>query len=176
MNESLSFDTAPAEGEGLASRALLYTAQGFALGGGFILLALVGLSLVSIIGRKLFATPVQGDIELMEIGAAVAIAAFLPLCELRGQHIKVDAFTLKLPLRLQAWLDAFAHLLCLLAALLLAWRTGLQVLESREYGEVSTLLSVPLWLPLLGIVPSLLLLAATAGARTYYCLTREPRP
>ncbi|WP_271411361.1 TRAP transporter small permease [Pseudomonas sp. Q1-7] len=176
MNESLSFDAAPAEGAGLISRALLRIAQGFALGGGFILLALVAMSLVSIIGRKLFATPIQGDIELMEIGAAVAIAAFLPLCELRGQHIKVDAFTLKLPSRVQVWLDAFAHLLCLLAALLLAWRTGLQVLESHEYGEVSTLLSVPLWMPLLGIVPSLLLLAVTAGARTLHCLYREQRP
>ncbi|MFC5695365.1 TRAP transporter small permease [Pseudomonas sp. GCM10022186] len=176
MNESLSFDAAPAEGAGLASRALLRTAQGFALGGGFLLLALVAMSLVSIIGRKLFATPIQGDIELVEIGAAVAIAAFLPLCELRGQHIKVDAFTLKLPRRLQAWLDAFAHLLCLLAALLLAWRTGLQALESHEYGEVSTLLSVPLWMPLLGIVPSLLLLAVAAAARTLHCLAREQRP
>ena len=176
MNESLSFDSSPAEGAGLASRALQRTAQGFALGGGCILLALVAMSLVSIIGRKLFATPIQGDIELMEIGAAVAIAAFLPLCELRGQHIKVDAFTLKLPVRVQAWLDASAHFLCLLVALLLAWRTSLQVLESREYGEVSTLLSVPLWIPLLGIVPSLLLLAVTAGARTRQCLTREQRP
>lgn len=176
MNESLSFDSAPAEGAGLASRALLRTAQGFALGGGLILLALVGMSLVSIIGRKLFATPIQGDIELMEIGAAVAIAAFLPLCELRGQHIKVDAFTLKLPARAQDWLDAIAHGLCLLAALVLAWRTGLQVLESREYGEVSTLLSIPLWLPLTLIVPSLALLAVTAAARTIHCLTGEPRP
>ncbi|MCY1211550.1 Tripartite ATP-independent periplasmic transporter, DctQ component [compost metagenome] len=175
MNESLSFESSPAEGAGLASRVLQRTAQGLALGGGCILLALVAMSLVSIIGRKLFATPIQGDIELMEIGAAVAIAAFLPLCELRGQHIKVDAFTLKLPVRVQAWLDAGAHFLCLLAALVLAWRTSLQVLESREYGEVSTLLSVPLWIPLLGIVPSLLLLAVTAGARICQCLAREQR-
>ena len=176
MNESLSFDTAADAGQGAAGRLLYRVTQGFALGGGLILLALVAMSLVSVIGRKLFATPVRGDIELMEIGAAIAIAAFLPLCELRGQHIKVDAFTLKLPARAQAWLDAAAHFLCLLAALVLAWRTGLQVLESREYGEVSTLLSVPLWIPLLAIVPSLLLLAVTAGARTLHCLTREQRP
>ncbi|MNF53701.1 Tripartite ATP-independent periplasmic transporter, DctQ component [compost metagenome] len=176
MNESLSFDATPEAGRGTAGSLLYRVTQGFALGGGLILLALVAMSLVSVIGRKLFAMPVHGDIELMEIGAAMAIAAFLPLCELRGQHIKVDAFTLKLPVRAQAWLDAFAHLLCLVAALVLAWRTSLQVLESREYGEVSTLLSVPLWIPLLAIVPSLLLLALTAGARILHCLTREQRP
>ncbi|MDE3738006.1 MULTISPECIES: TRAP transporter small permease [Pseudomonas] len=173
MNESLSYDAAPETGRGTAGRLLYRVTQGFALGGGLILLALVAMSLLSVIGRKLFATPVHGDIELMEIGAAVAIAAFLPLCELRGQHIKVDAFTLKLPARAQAWLDAFAHTLCVIAALVLAWRTGLQVLESREYGEVSTLLSVPLWIPLLLIVPSLLLLAVAAAARTLHCLARE---
>ncbi|MCY1301521.1 Tripartite ATP-independent periplasmic transporter, DctQ component [compost metagenome] len=175
MNESLSFDAAPCVGRGTAGRWLHRVTRGFALGGGTILLALVGMSLVSVIGRKLFAMPVHGDIELMEIGAAVAIAAFLPLCELRGQHLKVDAFTLKLPARAQAWLDAGAHFLCLVAALVLAWRTGLQVLESREYGEVSTLLSVPLWIPLLLIVPSLLLLAVAAAARTLHCLAREQR-
>lgn len=173
MNESLSFDAAPEVARGAAGRLLYRVTQGFALGGGLILLVLVAMSLVSVIGRKLFAMPVQGDIELMEIGAAVAIAAFLPLCESRGQHIKVDAFTLKLPARGQAWLDAIAHSLCLIAALVLAWRTGVQVLESREYGEVSTLLSVPLWIPLLLIVPSLLLLAVAAAARILHCLSRE---
>ena len=52
-------------------------------------------------------------------------------------------------------------------ALLLAWRTGLQALDSREYGDVSTLLSIPLWIPLLFIVPSLLLLAMCALARVF---------
>lgn len=48
------------------------------------------------------------------------VAGFLPLCELHGKHICVESFTLQLPARGRCLLDAFAHLLCLLAALLLA--------------------------------------------------------
>jgi len=139
--------------------------RGFALVGGGILLALIGMSLVSIVGRKLFASPIRGDMELVEMGAAIAIAAFLPLCELRGLHIKADAFTLWASAKIKRILDAFGHTLLLLAAVLLAWRTTLQMFSSREYGDVSALLSMPIWMALLCIVPSLALLALCALAR-----------
>ena len=167
MNESLSFDGSSPAGHGRLYRALYYPAQGFALAGGMLLLLLIGMSLVSIVGRKRMSAPSRGDIELMEIGSAIAIAAFLPLCELRGAHIKVDAFTLSISSSLRRLLDTFAHLACLLVALVLAWRTGLQMFDNLEYGEVSTLLSIPLWIPLLLIVPSLMLLALCALARVF---------
>lgn len=158
MSESSSF----ADGSD-APRLLQWACEGLALAGALILLLLMCLSLVSIFGRKLFASPVQGDIELMEIGMAVAVAAFLPLCELHGKHIRVESFTLWLPVRARCLLDACAHLLCLLAALLLAWRTALQAYDNFQYGDVSILLSIPLWIPLLLIVPSLLLLALASA-------------
>jgi len=139
--------------------------RGFALTGGGVLLLLIGMSLVSIIGRKLFAAPIRGDMELMEMGGAIAIAAFLPLCEIRGLHIKADAFTLWASPQLKRVLDAFAHVLLLIVAAVLAGRTGLQAINTHQYGDVSTLLSVPMWVPLWCIVPSLVLLALCALAR-----------
>lgn len=164
MNESLSFPSTP-QHAGFLRRALDITTRTFALAGGLILVGLINMSLVSIIGRKLFSTPIRGDMEIMEVGAAVAIAAFLPLCEFRGSHLKADAFTLKAPLLVRRVLDGLAHFLCFVAAAVLVWRTGLQVLESLEYGDVTTLLSIPLWIPLVLIVPSLALLAVCALAR-----------
>jgi len=107
MKESLSFESGLAQEHGAVYRALYYPAQGFALAGGLVILLLINMSLVSIIGRKLFSAPIRGDIELMEIGASIAIAAFLPICELRGAHIKVDAFTMGLPFGLRRLLDTF---------------------------------------------------------------------
>lgn len=165
MKESLHFDIEAGEQGGLVRQALLRVTHGFALAGGAILLVLVGMSVVSIVGRKLFSTPIRGDMELMEVGASVAIAAFLPLCELRGTHIRVDALTNWLPAGVRLCLDAFAHLLCCAVAWLLAWRTGLQMLDNREFGDATTLLSIPLWIPLALIVPSLVLLGICALAR-----------
>jgi len=115
----------------------------FALAGGGILLLLIAMSLVSIVGRKLFSTPVRGDMELMEMGAAIAIATFLPLCELHGLHLKADAFTLWLSDKGKCLLDIFAHVLLCLAALLLAWRTGLQVMSAWRSGGESALFCCP---------------------------------
>jgi TRAP-type C4-dicarboxylate transport system permease small subunit len=139
--------------------------QYFAIAGGLILLALMAMSLVSIVGRKLFSLPVRGDMELVEMGAAIAIASFLPLCELRGLHIKADAFTLALSETKKTILDMLGHLLCCFAALVLAWRCTIQMQDYHEFGDVSTLLSVPLWIPMMFIIPSMLLLAACALTR-----------
>ncbi|SFQ53769.1 TRAP-type C4-dicarboxylate transport system, small permease component [Geopseudomonas sagittaria] len=163
MNESSPFAERSDQPCRFTGRLLQWACEGLALAGGLILLLLMGLSLASLLGRKLFATPVQGDIELMEIGMAVAVAAFLPLCELHGKHIRVESFTLRLSARGRCLLDACAHGLCLLAALLLAWRTSLQAWDNFRYGDVSILLSIPLWIPLLLIVPSLLLLALASA-------------
>lgn len=165
MNESLSFEHPDQDAFTPMRRLLEWLAQAFALGGGLVLLVLIGMSLISIIGRKLFAMPIRGDMELVEIGAAVATAAFLPLCELRGNHLRADTFTLAAPASVKRGLDAMAHLLCALVAVILAWRTSLQLLDSREYGDATTLLALPLWLALALIVPSLVLLAFCALQR-----------
>jgi len=149
----------------LAYRWLIIPANCFAMFGGFIMLVLINMSLVSIIGRKLFSKPVPGDIELMEIGVAVAVATFLPICELKGGHIKVDAFTLKMPFCYRYFLDCVSHFVCFLVALVLTYRTALQTIDNYQYGDMSTMLSIPLWIPLGLIVPSLALLALCALAR-----------
>src|SRR3569832_1250659 len=65
----------------------------FALLGGLLFLALLAMSIVSIVGRKLFSAPVVGDIELMQMGTAVASAALLGYCEMTGKHLRVDFYT-----------------------------------------------------------------------------------
>jgi TRAP-type mannitol/chloroaromatic compound transport system permease small subunit len=132
------------------------------LAGGWTFCAIVAMSNVSIVGRKLFDAPIQGDMELLMMGAAVGSAAFLPLCELHDNHIKVDALTTWMSPRGRAALDVLAHALLLLVAVLLVWRTSLYTLEAHENMEVSTLLLVPLWMPVLLLVPSFVLLALSA--------------
>lgn len=140
-------------------------ATGWALGGGLVFCALVLMSVVSLVGRKLFASPIQGDMELMQMGSAVAAAAFLPLCEVHDHHIKVDAFTNRLGARARGWLDVLGHGLLALTGALLAWRTTLYAISAKESFEVSALLLVPLWWPVALLVPSFVLLTLAALAR-----------
>ena len=138
----------------------------FTMLGGLTFCALIVMSIISIVGRKLFATPVQGDVELMQMGAAVGAAAFLPLCELHDHNIKVDALTGWMSERGRAWLDALAHLMLTVAAVLITWRTWMAVIDGRSSGEVSTLLAIPMWQPVALLVPSFALLALCGLYRT----------
>ena len=64
-------------------RALFLISFLLALFGGFTLLIMVCVNVVSIFGRVLFSSPLLGDFELVEMGCAVAIFSFLPLCHLK---------------------------------------------------------------------------------------------
>lgn len=142
----------------VVARWLDHAATGLAMLGGLTFCLLIAMSIVSIVGRKLFSTPVQGDLELMQMGAAVGAAAFLPICELHDNHIKVDALTSWMSTPARAVLDTVAHTLLTVAAAAITWRTTLAVKDAMTYGEVSTLLSVPVWQPVALLVPSFALL------------------
>lgn len=147
-------------------RSLERLSQILALAGGAVFLALVAMSIVSIVGRKLFSAPIQGDVELLQMGAAIGAAAFLPYCEIRDRHIKVEVLSGWMPAGIRMWLDIVAHLALAVMALMLTWRTGLQTLDIRASGEVSTLLSVPIWIPVALLVPSFALLTVNAVYRS----------
>ena len=142
----------------------------FTMLGGLTFCALIAMSIVSIVGRKLFSAPVQGDVELMQMGAAVGAAAFLPLCELYDHNIKVDALTGWMSERSRAVLDTVAHLMLSIAAGLITWRTALAAVDGYSSGEVSTLLTVPMWQPVALLVPSFALLALCGLYRTHRSL------
>jgi TRAP-type C4-dicarboxylate transport system permease small subunit len=140
------------------AQALDVAAKIMAMSGGAIFCALIAMSIVSIVGRKLFSMPVPGDVELMQMGAAVGAAAFMPLCELHDYNIKVDALTGWMGDRARATFDALAHFLLTVAAALITWRTAVAAIDASSSGEVSTLLTIPVWQPVALLVPSFALL------------------
>lgn len=141
--------------------------KAMAITGGLLFVALIAMSLVSIVGRKLGLGSVTGDIELMQAGTAVAATAFLPYCTLLGEHIKVDFFTENMNDSLKRTIDGVAELLLAAIAAVLAWRTVLSTLSARESQEVTTLVSLPVWIPTGLLVPGLVLMAVCALYRAY---------
>lgn len=144
-----------------AGRALLHLARGLALLGAALLLGMMGLSVWSIAGRRLFDSPVLGDYEWVQLGMAVCVSAFLPLTQMLRGHVIVDFFTLRAPHALRRGLDALGALLVAGCGALLAWRLGAGALAIRASGEESMLLGIPLWIAYAGMVPCFALLALT---------------
>jgi TRAP-type C4-dicarboxylate transport system permease small subunit len=137
-------------------RALYRAATGFAVLGGLVMFALTLLSVISIVGRVAFSAPIPGDFELVELGMAVAIFAFLPYCQIVRGNVIVDLFTSRASPRTRALLEGIGNLLYTAIAALLTWRVALGGLEIRSYNETTMVLQVPVWW---GYVPAMIFLA-----------------
>jgi len=159
MHEPGITDEVDAIPRGPVGQSLFLLTKFFAIAGGLMFLSLVIMSLVSIIGRKLAAAPVPGDIEMMQMGTAVGSAAMLAYCEMVRHHLRVDFFTAHLSPINKNRLDGLSHLLVAMVGSLMAWRTTVAALSLREAGETSMMLSWPVWPAVMLLVPSFALLA-----------------
>jgi len=134
--------------EGRMAQMVTALARLTALAGGVVLVVLVVLTSVSVSGRALAGLgfgPVAGDFELVEIGTAFAIFCFLPWCHLTGGHARVDLLAERLGPAAGRLLGLFADGLMLAAAVLIAWRLWLGMLDKLAYHETTFIREIPLW-------------------------------
>ncbi|HEX7386220.1 MAG TPA: TRAP transporter small permease [Castellaniella sp.] len=143
---------------GPAGRLLMGVSKFYAAVGGLAFVALVIMSLISIVGRKLFAAPVPGDMEILMMVAATASATFFAYCHLDGGDVKIDFFTAHAGPRVVHGLDALGSLLVGLFGLLVAWRSWVGAMSLMDSGETSTVLGWPVWLAQAGMVPGFVLM------------------
>lgn len=123
--------------------------------GGLVLVSMACMTVVSVVGRSLFAHPILGDVELVQLGCAVVVASFLPYTQFRRANIIVDFFTTRASARTQNRLDAAGTLLYTLVMALVCWRVAAGGIAIRETQETSMLMNLPLWIPYLLMVPGL---------------------
>lgn len=143
---------------GPLGRWLLQVSKLLAIAGGLVFVVLVAMSIVSIVGRKLWSLPVPGDIEVLQMAAAFASASFFAYCHLNGGDVKVDFFTAKAsPLVVHA-LDALGSLLVGAFGSLIAWRAAVGALAVKATGEASMILDWPLWIAQMLMVPGFVLM------------------
>lgn len=157
---------------GPGGRWLVRVAEWFALIGGAIFTAIAIMSVGSIASRALFAKPLSGDYELVQVGCAIFVALCLPICQLRYANIIVDFFTTRLSSGTQRRLDAFGAMLLGLVMALVTWRLIVGTISLREAGETTTILGWPVWYTYAAMVPGVAL-CAIAGLYTAFERWRE---
>lgn len=144
---------------------------GWALLGGFVLLAVVVMNVVSVIGGIVW-IPFPGDFEMTEIGVAVAAFAFLPYCQLTDANVTADIFTAKAGPRTIAVFKLLASIVALAFAALLLWKMSEGMGNQREYGYTTAILQFPTWMAFVPILISLALLVV-ASALTLVDYSRQ---
>ncbi|MBQ2259924.1 MAG: TRAP transporter small permease [Loktanella sp.] len=163
--------------------AITRLAQGTALLGGIVLIALICMICASIIGREVIGLagpgdlrtllrqigigPVTGDYELVEAGMAFAVFSFLPLTQLTQSHARVDIFTSGLGPRTNAALGAFWSVVMAAVILLITWRLYAGMQDKLRYNETTFLIQFPVW----WAYAACLAAAVVACITSLYCAT-----
>jgi TRAP-type mannitol/chloroaromatic compound transport system permease small subunit len=158
--ERLSYDQFPVSDDfGPSGVFLLSVARKLALLGGMIFVGLVIMSLISVVGRKLFNVSVPGDVEVLQMCAALGGSMFFAYCHLIQGDVKVDFFTHNLTPYKIAFLDFIGSLMVGMFGAVIAWRTAAGAIALKEVGESSAILAWPVWIPQALMVPGFILLA-----------------
>jgi Tripartite ATP-independent periplasmic transporters, DctQ component. len=141
-------------------RLLYALALGAALLAGLAVLFLALLTAVNVPLKQLFGQPLPGEFELVDLGVATAVFAFLPLAQFARGYVIVDLVTQNASPRVKANLDAGAAVIFAICMAAVAWRMFLGGVDIADTGEQTQILQLKYWWTFAVAVPSLSLLAA----------------
>ena len=156
-------------------RLLSRVSDRLALAGGMLLLAFAALVTASVVARWLTSRGIAGDFELVQIGVALAVFSFMPLCQLRGGNLYVDTFTARLPARVRNTLDRIWALAYAAIAALLATTMAVGAAETMASGTRTMVLGVPLAWPIALAAGLLAWLALVTAAGAFARAGDDPR-
>ncbi len=140
-------------------RTLLGIIETWALLGGLLLVVLVLITAAGLASERLFNKPLAGQFELVEMGVAVAVFAFLPYCQITSANVTADIFTTGAGPLTKAIFALIAALIALGVSAILLWRMWNGLLDYREFPEFTAITNIPIWYAYLPILASLALLA-----------------
>ncbi|MDA1088772.1 MAG: TRAP transporter small permease [Proteobacteria bacterium] len=126
-------------------RVLFRCSYLIALAGGFLMVAIAAMVVVSVLGRWLISKPIFGDFEMVAMGTAIAVTLFLPYCHLKRGNVIVDLFMSWAPRRVQSFLDVIGSLILAAISGMLTWRMYLGGFDVHKFGDTTYILALPLW-------------------------------
>ena len=109
-----------------------------------LLFVMMGLTLFDVVLRYWFNSPIPGGFELTELLLASLIFCGLPLVTIDEEHVSVDLFDRFFPAALRWLRDLMVLIICNVCIAVLAWRMWHKARESVSYGDITSVLELPL--------------------------------
>lgn len=114
--------------------------------------------------RALFSHPIQGTLELVELGLACTIFLALPAVFLRDEHLVIDVVDQFVEQPVVRWLDFGGAVISLAVLAVMLWQMIPLARYMMDFGDVTSDLAIPkiwYWAPvLLGVACSAIATAA----------------
>lgn len=166
--------------ERIEARAVPLT-RGIALAGLLCFVAVALVTIVDVLMRWLFNSPIDGVEEISRLVVAIAIASFFPSALVERHHIAITFVGSAAGPRINAWLEAFAAVVTSLFFLVLGWEFIHYTGQLVDAGETTWILGWPVapwWavttLFMLICVPVQLVVLAVEMARAAGASPRPP--
>ena len=107
------------------------------------LFVMMCLTVVDVVGRYVFNSPILGAFELTEYLVLITVFSFLGYTQSQKSHIAVDVLVDSFPKNVQDFVNLFNYTVSLVLIILISWKGFEKAMETLETGEISLNLSVP---------------------------------
>jgi TRAP-type C4-dicarboxylate transport system permease small subunit len=125
---------------------------------------------------RLLRHPIPGTYELVGFLGTVIVSFALALTSLEKGHIAVEILVERLPLRVQAGIEAVTSLIGASLFGLLAWQSLMYAADMRQSGEVSVTLTMPIYPFIYGLAAGSALLVLVLAADSLRAGIRTVKP
>jgi TRAP-type C4-dicarboxylate transport system permease small subunit len=112
---------------------------------GLVLILLMLLTTADVAGRYFFNAPLGGVFDLTHFAVSIMVYLGLAYCGMRGTHVVIELLYDRLPAVLQGPLKRLTSLVGCVLFGLISWRTMVQSVDVREFGEASQMMAIPFY-------------------------------
>ena len=113
---------------------------------GAVLFGLMCLVSYAVFRRYVMNDPVLGDAELVQIGMSLVVMMAMPYATANGAHIRVDIFDRHIGVWGRFLGDLMARSIGSFILFLLIEKTWDKALDAHEYGDVTNMIEIPVWI------------------------------
>lgn len=117
--------------------------HGLARLGCVALFAMMGLTVVDVVGRYAFNSPLLGAFELTEFLVLIMVFSFVGYTQAEKSHVTVEILVDRLPRKTQSFIDLFNYGVGLILMTLVTWKGFEKAMEAWATGESPMNLPVP---------------------------------
>jgi TRAP-type C4-dicarboxylate transport system permease small subunit len=138
------------------------------------LLFTVVLIAAGVILRFVFRLPVLGLNEIVQTVSVGVVMLAMPWATASDAHVRVDVLDHAIGRAGRFLGDIASRLLAAFALAVLVWRSGLKALDAWEYGDVTNMISIPLWPTYAAVAVGMALCVVVLLVQTATLLVRGP--
>lgn len=107
------------------------------------LVAMMCLTVVDVVGRYAFNSPILGAFEITSFLVSILVFSFLGYAQAEKSHVTVDILVNTFPKNAQSLVKLFNYIVGLFMMILISWKGFEKAFESMEAGDSPMNLSVP---------------------------------